>query len=477
MLLDGRSFIDMACDKNGAVIGQATGSGALLVRPGQRTSFLGPHGGAQHVAISPDGTYAATGINAGEEGVKIWDTKTRRLVVHFPMGKLCGGLFSPDGRWLALQGTAGCQVVKVGSWERTFADHWDDAAFSPDGALLAAVSKQGLIRLLEPATGRELAQLEDPIQSRGWPVFTPDGTRLIISSDSEQTIHVWDLRAIRAQLAQMGLDWDAARYPEVEHSAPLPLQVTVELGTAFVDPRATVGLCSFRLAFNPFDFEAYLQRGRACGRLKEPKQALTDYSTALTLMPAEHPSRGEALFRRSNNYRALGDEVQADADLHQFAERDLSLPEELRAVGAQQCNNLAWRYVTGPEKQRDPKKALPLAQKAVTLDADGWECLNTLGVAYYRLGQYLQAVDTLEHSLQESQGETAAFDLFFLAMCHHQLGETKKAQEEYQRAVRWFEEHRAKLASPNWMSELTAFQVEAETLLKQPPPRRPEGGP
>jgi hypothetical protein len=33
------------------------------------------------------------------------------------------------------------------------------------------------------------------------------------------------------------------------------------------------------------------------------------------------------------------------------------------------------------------------------------------------------------------------------------------------------------LSNPNWLSELTAFQVEAETLLKQPPPRRPEGGP
>jgi tetratricopeptide (TPR) repeat protein len=245
----------------------------------------------------------------------------------------------------------------------------------------------------------------------------------------------------------------------------LPLQVEVKLGDLFVDDRMSVGVNSVRLAFNAFDFEAYQLRGRAYGRLKEPKKAAADYSMALALMPADHESRGETLLRRSNIYRNLGDTGSAAADLEQIADFDFPIPDDLRSAGAIQCNELAWRYLTGPEKQRDPKKALPLAQKAVKLDADQWMYLNTLGVAFYRLELYLQAVETLEQSLRESQTEAAAFNLFFLAMCHHRLDDKAKAKDCYERAVQWFGEHRNQLQQPHWSEELATFQTEADAVL------------
>ena len=101
--------------------------------------------------------------------------------------------------------------------------------------------------------------------------------------------------------------------------------------------------------------------------------------------------------------------------------------------------------------------------------------MNTLGVALYRLGRYVEARAIFEKNAEKQVKEFAAFDLFFLAMCHHQLGDGKKAQSEYERAVRSFQEHRTELP-PNGIKELTAFRAEAEALLKQPPPRRPQGG-
>jgi len=232
-LLYHQSFVDMASDRKGEVIGQATGgSGALLVLAGKKTVLLGPHGAAQHIAISPDGHYAATGINDGEEVVKIWDTRTRRLVKSFPMGRLCGGYFSPDGRWLVVGGTRGCQVVKVGTWEMTFAGHWGNNAFSPDGSLLAVEQGQfGLIRLLDPATGREVARLDDPNQSSGWLTFSPDGSRLVNCSDFDRVINVWDLRAFRKQLTEMRLDWGLPPLPPAPPPSKKPLLVQIDDGS------------------------------------------------------------------------------------------------------------------------------------------------------------------------------------------------------------------------------------------------------
>ncbi len=85
-------------------------------------------------------------------------------------------------------------------------------------------------------------------------------------------------------------------------------------------------------------------------------------------------------------------------------------------------NNQAWSLATGSLAQRDPERAVALARQAVALAPDQSIYLNTLGVALYRAGRYAEAVDVLERSLAAGRGEFDAFDLFFLAMAHHQLG-------------------------------------------------------
>ena len=40
-----------------------------------------------------------------------------------------------------------------------------------------------------------------------------DGTKLIVVSTAAAAVHVWDLRAIRAGLKTMGLDWDWPEFP------------------------------------------------------------------------------------------------------------------------------------------------------------------------------------------------------------------------------------------------------------------------
>ena len=88
--------------------------------------------------------------------------------------------------------------------------------------------------------------------------------------------------------------------------------------------------------------------------------------------------------------------------------------------------------------------------------------LNTLGVVYYRVAWYREAISTLERNLLSSS--LPAFDLFYLAMCHAQLGDRPRALACYDRAVRWLEKHRDELR-PEWEEDLRDACAEAKALL------------
>ena len=138
----------------------------------------------------------------------------------------------------------------------------------------------------------------------------------------------------------------------------------------------------------------------------------------------------------------------------------------LLSKDATTLNNQAWQLVTGAEKLRDPARALTLIQQALQREPNNAHYLNTLGVVQYRNGQYSEAVITLEKSLAMSKGESDAFDLFFLAMCHAKLGDNARAKECFNRAVRWMEAKKNLDAAH--AQELKAFRAEAEEVLQLP---------
>jgi hypothetical protein len=157
--------------------------------------------------------------------------------------------FSPDGRWLVTSDTNAYRFWAVGTWkERAWSipcagDNVYGAgpmAFSPDGRLLAVTWSIRQARLVDTRTGRPLATLSagDDLTINSF-AFSPDSTRLAVGLQ-DNTIQLWDLRALREQLGKIGLDWDQPPYPARKKSADAkPLQVRVVQNGALKPKLAT----------------------------------------------------------------------------------------------------------------------------------------------------------------------------------------------------------------------------------------------
>jgi tetratricopeptide (TPR) repeat protein len=299
------------------------------------------------------------------------------------------------------------------------------------------------IRLLETATWRPLATLAAPYpQPIGWLCFSPDGRQLAAACQTE-ILQLWDLRLIRAELAEMGLGWEPATSPSPEalraplpylspagrpwsegsegkNHEPLQLVLSDEAELQFVLRRA-----NHAIKASPRSGKAYMDRGMVYQRFQKYELALADYQKALDLAPKD----------------------------------------------AVICNNLAWFYVAAPEQFRNPQAGERLVRKAVALDPRNWLYLNTLGVALYRLDKWQEAVDALEKSVEASTrtaGSGTAWDWYFLAMSYHRLGQPAKAKKCYEQASNWGQAQRQTL-SPFDVWQLDFFHAEAQTLLGRPP--------
>ena len=207
----------------------------------------------------------------------------------------------------------------------------------------------------------------------------------------------------------------------------------------------------------PDDFNAYMARGNFYAGRTRWHEAIADYTEAIRTRP---PKNIRPYRKRAEAYMQLKEYAKAAADYERYAELLPAGPFPAIAY-----NNLAWLYVTGPPEIRDAGKAIPLAERAVELDPDNAGWLNTLGVVYYRNGQFEEAVQTLTRATAASEEGGTAFDFFFLAMSHHRLGRAKDAADAYEKAVR--DSHKPVSA------ELTAFRAEADTLFAKDRPNRP----
>ncbi|HKB41061.1 MAG TPA: protein kinase, partial [Gemmataceae bacterium] len=409
-------------------IGPDPGSdaGGLQVGPPQ---LVGDAASIWRACFKPDGhLLAATDRTHGQAIVFDLRGKSDKVLLrqHPDIGHVA---ISPDGRWVAT-GTFGAFRTAVKVWDaRSGKPVWDlpldvaqanaDVVFSPDGRWLVTATPEEYrfwqVGSWEP--GRVLPR--ERSDSSASLAFTRDGKMLAVSL-SARRVRLLDVATAR-ELASL--------------TAPDPQRV-------------------FHLCFSPDGSQLAAsceQQEIQVWNLRGLRRHLAEMGLdweAPPLPSAKQPGP-DSHRRKPLQIHVLG------------AEQPAGLGNRSAAMAA---NNEAWRLVAGPAEQRDAARALPLARRAVELDQGNPVYLNTLGVVLYRNRQYKEAAAMLEKSLAAGKGAWEGFDRFFLAMCHARLGDTEKAKDCFDRAVKWTESHRG--LSPEHVRELKAFRAEAEAELR-----------
>jgi serine/threonine protein kinase/WD40 repeat protein/tetratricopeptide (TPR) repeat protein len=465
----------IAEDGPGRIVAKANFGAAYAVTSDREFQF-GPLDDGRSVAVSPDGKWLATGSHS-VGAPQIWCIADGSEVAKLPIEGLINVIFSPDGKWLMTTNPP-CRLWTVGTWREARQIRGTGQCFSPDGRALVVQDANKVLRLVETETCRTLAQLESPdLCTVWWATFSSDGSRLVITTNDGPAVHVWDLRAIRRRLAAMGLDWKGPPLPAPETShadaedrpsfkvivdfGPLKRysdQYQSHLEQYTVPAEELVTRHSERLRAHPDDADSLHQRGHALLRLNRVEEALADFSAARAVRPLDAHSRayqGVCLFVLNRYAEALD-------HLERAFQTD---PETVRAIITldQVVNDRAWELATGAAPQGDSVLAARMAAFAVALSPTEPTSLNTLGVALYRAGRFDEAIPTLEESLKVGRGHFAAFDLFFLAMAHHRLGQRDEAKSRCELAVRWLQEH--KNLSAQHAKELALLRAEAEAVL------------
>jgi WD40 repeat protein/serine/threonine protein kinase len=491
------------------------------------TTGRSPHGLTGHaktvtrVVFSPDGSRLASASE--DQTIKVWDLAAGRELrtLRGHAGPVTGLARSPDGRRLA--SASGDGTVKVWDFDGgtecfTLQAHPGGArcvAFSPDGTVLATGGADRTVRLWAAESGRELHTLSGHAGPVVEVVFGRDGTRLA-SRDlpepyrfgAERDVKVWDVaegRLIATPTKQafgMAFDADGRWLALANEDGSIALWDVAreQIAQTLHGHTSWVYSVAFspdgrRLVSGSQDFTAKvwdLRTGQELRTLPGPDNSLTKVAftpdgqrlvaaasgsaivqvwdarppTPEVLEEAEAVGLLNFLFSRPLRKADVLDYVRTHPAITEgVRRRALKLAELYRdEAKAHQLNAAAWQIARQPYAPR-PLSGLAVrqAESACQLSPDQAAYVNTLGVALYREGRFVEAVAALERSRRAGKGQSDGIDLFFLAMCHARLGQTSQARDCFDQAVTWCEAHKG--LPPAQVEELAAFRAEAETAL------------
>jgi WD40 repeat protein len=375
--------------------------------------------------------------------VQVWEVATGRQQNAWdcPFGQLRRLDFTPDGRHLlatAMMPTGekdGSAVLLEAGTGKTV---WrlqvtslpglmaPAVALSRDGRR-TAVGTHGAVLMLDTATGQEQLRLVTPWLP--YPAFSADGSRVIaqqlVSRGDQHEVRIWDTATGEELLTVSGIgpQFQLSRYGrDGRWSHPLYPGDTVDWDVA--------------------------ARSAEVWRYR-------DAELLARLAFARSPWRDDVL-----------DELRRVPVFDVAVRQEALAQAQRRPMDPKHLNEAAWDIVGKPgAAATDLRRALAMAEEAVRQQPKDGFCLNTLGVAHYRLGNYDQARQTLLQSAKLNAARLKSAhpaDLAFLTMSAHKLGQAKEAQGYLDRL-------RTTMKLSAWAKneEAAGFLREAEAALKQ----------
>jgi WD40 repeat protein len=494
------------------------------------------HDGVRNLTFSPDGNRL---ISVGSRGtVKVWDPTTgqevRSFQVHSKEPSPSAAVISPDGKRLATAGVSD-KTVKVwdtatGKEERTFRGSapFVSMSFSPDGKRLAGAAPLKFtpvceVKLWDLQTGQEVFSVKREFRSYHgeWPepysglAFSVDGNRLALASRSSMVVVLdaaprapclyshtehpqnrqyrrndyWVLaNALARDYHEYHEYYGPTRAQKRDHQqAEKAYRQALSLQRQLVNHSPRDPARRHELALLHMELGGLLADS---GQLPEAVKAYKETISHLGRLVKEFPKRAVYLQNLCKAYQSLVPLFIA-AGRHRETVEAWSQVVLLVPESHENCNGLAWFLATCPDRKiRNHRRAVELASKAVVLlgavpgqanSGRDASYPDTLGVAYYRAGNWKAATATLE--LLIAHRFYVPSTRFFLAMAYWQLGAKEKARQMYNQAVLWMEKHQQKARQEpiqGWWSmeqykqqaeELRRFRAEAAALLgiKDPP--------
>jgi DNA-binding beta-propeller fold protein YncE len=450
---DGRRLASAGADSTVKVWETATGQ---LIR-----TLRGHRGWVYSLTFSPDGGRLAS--VSEDRTVRVWDAVTGQEIHTFnvhPDRVETGALsitpdgrpvrdasyadrhvaFSPDGRQLASPSGLTVTVWDAASGREalTLKGHTgvvSSVAFSPDGRRLASASSDHTVRLWDIATGLETLTLKGHGGHVTSVAFSPDG-RLLASADADGTIRVFDARDPTPELL-------------VRDEARNLIVFLVERSAGEADLRD-------RIARDP---------------TRTPAVRATALDMAHEAWSAGIIPRAEAVVGSLFARLLVRDDVLAElrarpAAAQEIQAASLKLAETWRE-SAMACNNAAWGLVRGAGRPDTIyRRGLHLAEAACRLEPNNGGCLNTLGIAQYRVGLVSEALASLTRSNTLNDNKEPA-DLALLAMARQRLGYPAEARALLDRLRHVLTERKG--LDPIQVGEGRAFLTEAEAVILYDP--------
>ena len=158
--------------------------------------------------------------------------------------------------------------------------------------------------------------------------------------------------------------------------------------------------------------------------------------------------------------------IQAAEKVLELQKTASTAPDVLTEITAK--NSLASDLSLAPESSglRDPVRAVALGKEIVAAQPNNAGFWNTLGTAQYRLGDWQEAVRSLEKSMSLRRGGTF-FDWVFLAMAHWKLGHEIQARHWFRKAISGAEQMQDVPGAPD-QSTIQDICTEADALITTP---------